>query len=49
MCHLIHFVEIYALVTTNQQHAKQVVDVADVVDVQRVNNLDAVYNHVIRV
>ena len=47
--HLVHLIQVCAGVTANEQHAEQVVDVADVIDVQRVDNLHAVDNHIIRI
>ena len=47
--HLVNLIKVGALVATNQQNAEQIVDVADVVNVQWVNNLNTVNNHVVGV
>ena len=47
MSHLVDLVEVGTLVATNQQYAEQVVDVADVIHIQRVDNLYTIHNHII--
>ena len=49
MSHLVNLVQIGTLVATNQQNAEQIVDVADVVNIQWVDNLYTVNNHVVGV
>ena len=49
MRHLVDLIEVCTLVATNEQQAEEVVDVADVVDIQRVNDFDAVDQHVVGV
>ena len=47
MSHLVNLIKVGALVATNQQYAEQVVDVADVIHIQRVDNLYTIHNHII--
>ena len=47
MSHLVDLIEISTGITSYQQHAEQVVDIADVIDVQGIDDLHAVHNHVI--
>ena len=47
MGHLVYFIEVGPCITTDEQHTEQVVDVADVVDIQGVNDFHSIDNHVI--
>ena len=47
MSHLVNLVQISTLVATDEQYAEQIVDVANVVNVQWVDNLYTVNNHVV--
>ena len=47
MSHLVNLVQIGTLVATDEQYAEQVVDVADVIHIQRVDNLYTIHNHII--
>ena len=49
MSHLVHLIEIGAGITTYQQHTEEVVDVADIIDVQRINDLHTIDYHIIGV
>ena len=49
MSHLVHLIEIGAGITTDQQHAEEVVDVADVIDVQRIDDLHTIHQHIISI
>ena len=45
--HLVYLIEVGPCITADEQHTEQVVDVADVIDIQGVNDFHPVYNHVI--
>ena len=47
VCHLVDLIEICTGITTYQQHAEQVVDIADIIDVQGIDDLHAVHDHII--
>ena len=47
MSHLVDLIEIGTGITTNEQYAEQIVDIADIIDVQRIDDLHAVYDHII--
>ena len=49
MSHLIDLVEICTGVATDEQHAEQIVDVADVIDVQRIDDLHTIDDHIISI
>ena len=47
MSHLVDLIEISTGITTNQQDTEQVVDVADIIDIQRIDDLHTIHNHII--
>ena len=47
MGHLIHLIEICTGITSNQQHTEQIVDITDVIHIQRIDDLHTIHHHVV--
>ena len=49
MSHLVDLIEIRTGITTDQQHTEQVVDVTDIIDIQRINDFHTIHNHIVSI